>query len=172
MRWSKLKKEIENRFADSLKGRVSIYSTRYTSASFSMSRGWITFDGKEIVNFSTPDSVNVHGVYYNELTQSICASHRAIKNYERTPNKIIEKGEFSRYDFHEACWSFINLSIEDALTNDNPIINSLAILDSRLGKRRLKEINQDKLHPLVKRILQIRLYAEGIIKVPIFNIAH
>jgi hypothetical protein len=169
LKWSKLKKEIENRFAESLKGRIYLYSTRYTSASYTMSRGWITFDGKEVVNFSTPDSVNEYGRYYNEVTKSNCASHPSVKDFERTPGKVIEKGEFSRYDFHEACWTFLNLSIEDALKNENPIISSLAILDHRLGKRRLKEIDQEGLHPLIKRMLQIRLYTEGINKVYIFK---
>ena len=44
---------------------------------------------------------------------------------------------------------YINLNIDDAFSSDNPIIKSFAVLDKRLGKRRLKLINKSDLHPLV-----------------------
>jgi hypothetical protein len=170
MKWSKLKSEIEQKFAESVKGRVEIFSTRYTTASHSMSRGWITFDGKEIANFSTPDSVNRYGVYYNELTDTICASHPLVRKDERQLGRLVEKGEFSRYDFHEACWLYLTLSINDALNHKNPIINCFAILDRRFGKRRLKEVDVNKLHPLVSGVFQIRLALEGLRKIPIIEL--
>jgi hypothetical protein len=170
MKWSKLKKEIEGRFAKSIQGRVEISSTRYTEASHSMSRGWVTFDGREIANFSTSDSVNRYGVYYNELIDSICASHAPVQPYERTPDQLVEKGEFSRFDFHEACWLYLKLSIDQALRHKNPVINCFAILDHRLGKRRLIQMDSSTLHPLVRAAFQIRLSVEGLRTVPVFEL--
>jgi hypothetical protein len=52
MKWSKIKELTESFLADSLKGRVQYHITRYARNSSTMSRAWITLDGKEIANFS------------------------------------------------------------------------------------------------------------------------
>jgi hypothetical protein len=56
MMWSKLKQLTEEKFADSVKNRVEIFSTRYNKPNSTAGRGWITIDGIEIVNFSTMKS--------------------------------------------------------------------------------------------------------------------
>ncbi len=56
MQWSKLKQTIEGRFADSVRGQVAVFSTRYNKPSTSSGRAWITIDGEEVVNLSTPDA--------------------------------------------------------------------------------------------------------------------
>lgn len=47
MQWSKLKKNVEDRFARSVKGKVHLYSTAYNSGGNRCRYGsvWITFDG-------------------------------------------------------------------------------------------------------------------------------
>jgi hypothetical protein len=156
MKWSKLKQNIEETFADSVKGRVNIYATRYTVGSHWMARGWITIDKVEVVNFSTPDNYNKYGWNMPDL-------HERVPAEERTPDLAAEKGEFSRYEFFDACWEYLNLSIEDALSSENPIINSFAMLDKRLGKRRLKLIDKNALHPMVSKLLEFRLSCENIL---------
>ncbi len=52
MMWSKLKQRIEERFADSLAGRVEVLSTYYRHGGWDNDgRGWLTFDRREIANF-------------------------------------------------------------------------------------------------------------------------
>lgn len=155
MKWSKLKKSIEDKFADSLNGRVNLYATRYTSGSYYMVRGWITIDGKEIVNFSTPDNNNKYCWNTPEINERIPEG-------ERTEGAAAEKGEFSRWDFMDACWEYINISIDEAIKSANPIIRSFAVLDRRLGKRRLKLIDKEVLHPLTLRLLELRLECENL----------
>jgi hypothetical protein len=53
---------------------------------------------------------------------------------------------------------FLNISIEDALEHKSPIINGIAVLDKRVGKRRLNKLEFD--HPLPSRLLQERRMAE------------
>ena len=118
MKWSKLKKTIEDKFADCLSGRVSLYATRYTSGSYFMVRGWITADKIEIANFSTPDNN-------------------------------------SKFEWNTP-------EIDEAIISDNPIIRAFAMLDRRLGKRRLRQIDKTDLHPLVLRLLNLRLECENI----------
>jgi hypothetical protein len=164
MKWSKLKESIESKFADTVRGRVCIYSTRYTTGSHFMARGWITVDGKEVANFSTPDHHNKYGLFAPDIDSRV-------KDEERTKGEAIEKGEFSRYDFMYACWDYLNMNIDNALTSENPIIKAFAMLDSRLGKRRLMSIDSTTLHPLVRRMLDLRLDCEKLTKPKSVNVS-
>ena len=155
MKWSKLKKTIEDNFAESVKNRVNIFTTRYTTGSHFMVRGWITIDKTEIANFSTPENSIKYGWNTPDIDQRI-------PDAERTEGKAVEKGEFSQWDFMDACWNYININIEEALASKNPIIKSFAILDKRCGKRRLRLIEKPNLHPLVVKLLNFRLECERI----------
>lgn len=155
MKWSKLKKTIEENFADCVKDSVKIYTTRYTGGSYFMVRGWITVDKIEIANFSTPDNYKKYEWNTPDIDERIPVE-------ERTEGLSVEKGEFSRWDFLNSCWDYININIDDAVSSENPIIKSLAMLDKRLGKRRLKLIDKKNLHPLVLTLLNLRLESENI----------
>ena len=72
-------------------------------------------------------------------------------------------GELSRQDAYRACWEFVHdLSIEQALTDDDPLIQSLAVADSRIGKRRLAQLDVSLLHRLPAHILELRQSILGI----------
>lgn len=53
MRWSKLKKQLEDFICPCLKGRVEFWITNYRKAHDQMGRTYITVDGKEVVNMCT-----------------------------------------------------------------------------------------------------------------------
>ena len=136
MRWSKVRSLVVSRFAPGLKGRLDIHSTAYGNCS--CGHAWLTFDGKVIANFCTrAKSPSPNGIYSDHLTSY---------------------GELSRQDAYEACWSFLHeLSIEEALAEPDPLIQSLAVADSRLGKRRLLKLDASSLHPLAQFILEQRV---------------
>ncbi|MCH2184101.1 MAG: hypothetical protein MK108_19050, partial [Mariniblastus sp.] len=52
MQWSKLRSQVEDLFADSVKGRVRLHSTRYRKMHDQQGRAWLTIDGEEIVNMT------------------------------------------------------------------------------------------------------------------------
>lgn len=162
MQWSKLKQNIEGKFAESVRNRVEIFSTHYNKPKTTSGRAWITIDGVEVVNLSTLESGLVYRCIYHETTPTNCKTHPAIREEERTTGLLTEKGEFSRFDLHNCCWEYLQLTVDEALEHDSPLINLLAILDKRLGKRRLVLIAKDGLHPLVKAFLEFRLEAEGL----------
>jgi hypothetical protein len=60
----------------------------------------------------------------------------------------------------EGCFS---LSIGEALESDNFLHRALAVLDRRMGKRRLRSLAAapDE-HPLVRQLLEVRQKAEGL----------
>ncbi len=144
MRWSKLKMLTEARFAESVKKRLTINSTRYGNCH--CGHAWLSLDGEIVANFCTR-------AYYNRLND--LQDEKTIPHYK---NQAVEYGEMSRQDVYQACWTFVHeLSIEQALASDNPLIQSLAVVDGRLGKKRLLALEDQALHPLAKKLLRLRL---------------
>ena len=158
MKWSKLKKRVEDSFAESVKGHVQIYSTHYQC---SCGRGWITVDGEELVDLSTMLTGMIYRCIYHEATNTDCVTHPAVPDDARKPGNLVEPGEFSRFDLHEACWEYIHSSVNDSLKNNNPLIVSLTVLNAKVGKGRLKKLTEQHLHPLTRALLEIRLKAEA-----------
>jgi hypothetical protein len=143
MQWSQLKTQVEERFATSVKKKVAIFSTRYGNCR--CGRAWITVDGNEIANF--------------------CTRAKANSDAGATPRSAqpLGYGELSRQDAYRACWAFVHeLSIDEALADSDPLVQTLAVLDRRAGKRRLESLEWQTLHPLARALLRVRLIAEGL----------
>jgi len=161
MRWSKLKFLIEERFADSLKGRLNINSTAYGNCS--CGHAWITLDKEIIANFCTRAYWN-RQCYDYEKSQYI---HTDLTEEEkkRYRNQFIEYGDFSRQDLYQSCWAFMHdLTIDAALESNNVLIQSIALLDKRVGKHRLNKINPETLHPLARKLFSERISADRNLK--------
>ena len=158
MKWSKLKKLVEDTFAEGVKGRVHVYSTRYQC---SCGRAWIAVDGKELVDLSTMLSGLLYRCVYHEATNTDCVKHPAVPDEKRRPGNLVEPGEFSRFDLHEACWEYVHSSVNDSLKSRNPLIVSLAVLNAKVGKGRLEKLSAKKLHPLTRSLIEVRLKSYG-----------
>jgi hypothetical protein len=150
MRWSKLRSLVRQRFAGSIADRVDIQSTRYGNCS--CGHAWVTLDGEVVANFCTRAHYIAQGM-----------EPRSSK-FGRTPrHQFAEFGELSRQDAYQACWDFVHsLSLEEAISDSDPLVQTLAVLDSRLGKRRLAEIEPARFHPLAAVLLHVRKEAEGL----------
>lgn len=157
MRWSKLKKLVEDRFAPSIAKRFALHSTVYGNCT--CGHAWLTLDGDVIANFCTR-------AYYNREWEESSAGTVFVPDdtIQRTyEGQAVDYGEFGRRDVYSACWDFIHeLSFDDALASDNPLILALAVLDQRLGKRRISKVYEGAQHPMVKRLLEVRMEAEEI----------
>jgi len=170
MRWSKLKKQLEDFICPSLKGRVEFWVTNYRKAHDQMGRAYITVDGREVINMCTlkkeveiyraereikerdnivfdeydfeQDEMSelLRKIGYSEEMISEIARNRAIN--DMAEKKVEEKGIFAQYDFFEAAKVFLNSPIEESLKSDNPIIKSLALIDKRVGKRTLNMLKE------------------------------
>jgi len=136
MRWSKLKQQVESMFAEEVRGRVELRTTRYTKAHDRFGRSWITVDGRQIVNMC------------NHLPSGTTVA-------DHDPTRF-EEGVFAGYDLPEAMRWFLTLSIDDALASEHPLVRALAVLDRRVGQRRLARIDAMTEQPLVRRLLSLR----------------
>lgn len=170
MKWSKLKQNVEGNLADSVKGKVEFFTTAYKKPDSLKGRGWITIEKEEVVNFSTYDSSNRYVFLYNETTpdnKKRYTTHEKIKEEERQKDNLVEMGEFSRFDLHICMFESLNMSIEEILNHESPIMKVLGILDKRTGKRKLKRIKNIILEPLPKFFLEYRLKQEKMTENPI-----
>ncbi len=140
MSWSGLKKQVKQFICPELAGRIDFHITSYrrdssvieTQASLP-GRGWVTVDGVEILNLASVG--------------------RLVEDRDDLPTQT---GVTNRQDLYEAIKQYAQLSIEEALDHDSFIIQGLAVVDRRLGKKRLAKIEKDKLHPFVHTLYGLR----------------
>jgi hypothetical protein len=146
VRWSKLRKLVRDRFAPEVRDRLDINSAAYGAST--CGHAWLTWDGEVVANFCTSAFINADGYLPDAPPRP------------PGPNELVGYGEFSRQDAYHACWALVHdLSIEDALADDDALVRALAIVDARLGKRRLTQLDPEALHPLPRRLLELRLEA-------------
>ncbi len=171
MQWSKLKKSIEYFFADSVKDRVELRSTRYHKSHDHEGRGYIVVDSEEIVSFCSITAwQKERELLYNLTEISGNADYRNpaqrdgyCQAIHQTMDIIHKQGFYTQYEFYNSLNEYLSTSIDEAVESNNLIIKSIAILDRRLGKRR---IPQHRIaytdHPALKKLFEFRCMAEGI----------
>lgn len=77
-------------------------------------------------------------------------------------DQLVLYGEKSRQDAYRSMFDYVHsMSHAEALKSDDVLIQALAVLDSRLGKRRLEAFDDSALQPLAKKLLAIRQEAEA-----------
>ena len=80
------------------------------------------------------------------------------KKYQK---QLVRYGEMSRQDVYKTCFDYLHkLSVEEALKSNNPLLQALAVIDKRLGKRRISRIDKNTLHPLAERLFTERMLHE------------
>ncbi|WP_314584073.1 hypothetical protein [Paenibacillus terrigena] len=140
MQWSKLKKRIESNFSEELKDRVTLFSTWYKQGgSPQRGRASVLLDKIEIYEANTDKWIM-----------------NRVNNEEVNDDILIE-----RLEFHKLLEQYLNLSIEEALESKHVLIQGLAIIDKRLGKRRLINMNIIE-NQFVKKLYSLRCEIEGI----------
>jgi len=168
MKWSQRKKRLEASFADSVAGRVEVWSTRYRKPSDELGEAWITIDKERVWSMGTCTYyAEAHRAAQQFSGESFISSDRAQREVYWQARKQAEKsfanqGVCSLEDVDKALFGFLNLSINDPVTSDNPIIRAFAIIDGRFGRRRLLQFNDSDEHPLVRTLYRFRCRAEGI----------
>ncbi len=135
--WSGIRKKLENEYlAQSLKGHVQYFVTAYSKCPDHEGRVAVRYDKKEIFRTN-----NFEG-YWNECT----IRYKLFGNNENmswdeccsaAKKQAAGSGKFEKCEFLNAFAEFDNQSIERSLNSDNAIVRMFALLDKRVGKRRL-----------------------------------
>jgi hypothetical protein len=116
--------------------RVEFYCSNYRMHD-GIGRSYITVDGNEVYNMCT-------------LKRDFC----------RQP----KEGVYSQVEFMKAVDQYLNSPIETSIKSDNTLIKVLVLLDRRVGKRTLLNMNNTMPNEedIVQYFYKLRCDAEGI----------
>jgi len=159
MKWSKHKKRVECLFAPSVIGRLELRSTSYRGTHDEEGRGYITFDKKEIWSMCT---LKFYSTEYDKINEIV--ERENITHYEAqllAHKELESEGKYNQYKYYESLDEYCNNSIEKSLVSDNLLVRCLAMLDKRLGKRRLQNIDLRNESSKVVEFYKIRCECEG-----------
>lgn len=148
--WSGIRKKLETEYlAPSLRGHIQYYATSYSRSPDHEGRAAIRYDGKEIIK----------GCYYNNWIKADLFPKD--EKYEKRMKK-----EFAFMDDTALRLGiFDQQSIEMSLKSENLIVRIFAVLDRRVGKRRLALMKETIAEEpdTFQEFYAIRLKAEGLI---------
>lgn len=158
--WSGIRKKLEKEYlADCLKGHIQYFATSYSKCPDHEGRAAIMLDGKEIIS----------GSYFNNWVKA--SEFPQDEKYEKRmrfenafmDDTALQLGVFDQRCFYRAFEIFDNQSIEESLESDNLIVRIMAILDRRIGKRRLKTIGEtiEEQDLVFREFYAIRVEAEN-----------
>lgn len=191
MAWSKTKQQLESFICDGLKGRVEYRSTAYKYVSDKSGKCYITVDKKEVFAMSDAKSIvtwykleqeikkdasvqvqvteeEIQAVR-KELGDSIPADRLEVIAKNRKQSEVAKQimtaqAMLSKSDFYQAANAFLSSSIDSCINGNDIILNILALIDRRVGKKRLRDLRlriQMK-HPIVQYFYKLRCEVEGI----------
>ena len=146
--WSGIRNKLENEYlAESLRGHIQYFATTYRESPDQEGRASIRYDGKEILS----------GAYFHK-------EHPIDWDVDVVDESALKTGAFDQRTFYAAFREFDNQSIEKSLKSENLMIRIFAILDKRVGKRRLISMKDgiSEEPEIFRQFYTIRSKAEGI----------
>ena len=172
MRWSQLRTRIEDRLAASLQGRVQFHNARYRHSHDQEGRGWITVDGKQVLDAATLSAWQAELADVEPQLRELRMGS-SVKDYEASSDAtariwrdaIAHRQSQDRYtleEFNEAIEDYLQLTLDQALDSPNTLQRSLAYLDRRLGHRRFLERSATPARSVLEESFRrLRAEAEG-----------
>ena len=159
--WSGIRHKLETEYlALSLRGHIQYFATTYSKSPDHEGRAAIRYNGKEIIK----------GNYWNQYVKAHLFpkddtyERRMHESFPFVDNTALKLGVFDQRCFYQAFEEFDNQIIDKSLVSDNLIVRIFAILDRRIGKRRLismKDFMEEE-PPVFQEFYAIRIYHEGL----------
>ncbi|MED4582545.1 hypothetical protein P9578_07070 [Brevibacillus choshinensis] len=186
MSWSKLKQHLESFLCPALYGRVEYRATGYRYLPDKAGLCYIAVDKKNVLNMS--DKTTLIKWYQTELeikndpdiqlpisneeieavrkdTKGIVPEDRlkviarSRKISEFAKELLLAQSSLSKSNFSGVANKFLSLSIEESMESNDILLNILALVDRRVGKKRILNMSEKmKLkHPIVQYFYELRL---------------
>ena len=159
--WSGIRHKLETEYlVPSLRGHIQYFATSYSKSPDHEGRAAIRYNGKEIIK----------GNYWNQYVKAHLFpkddtyDRRMRESFPFIDNTALELGVFDQRCFYQAFEEFDNQNIDKNLSSDNLIVRIFAILDRRVGKRRLismRNFMEDQ-PPVFQEFYAIRVHHEGL----------
>lgn len=185
MSWSKLKQNLESFLCPALEGRVEYRATSYFYLPGKSGTCYITVDKKNVLNMSDitssirwyqteleikndPDILipiepeemeairkETKGMVPEDRIKGIARS-RKISGYAK--ELLAAQTALSKSNFNGIANKFLSCSIEDSLESKDILLNILALVDRRVGKKRILNISEKMMlkHPVVQYFYELR----------------
>ena len=161
--WSGIRKKLETDYlCPALRGRVRYFATTYSKCPDHEGRAAILVDGVEVLKSSYYEFAPAYWKLQSELRRLEEADWREAA--PKAGQTVLEDGLFDQRDFYAAFQELDNQSVEASLASENPIVRIFALLDRRLGKRRLAALKETMEQELdwVRPFYFLRMEAEGV----------
>ena len=165
--WSGIRNKLENDYlCPTLRGHIQYFAASYWESHDQTGLAAIRLDGVEVLRS------NYYAYEQNYWNRYQALRREGIGQDDRTaPFRLAHEGTlndgcFDNGFFYEAFHEFDNQSIEKSLVSKNPLVRILALLDRRLGKRRLLALEESMEQELdwVRAFYVIRMQAEGLME--------
>lgn len=184
MAWSKLKQHLESFLSPALYGRVEYLSTSYRYLPDKAGLCYIAVDKKNVLNMNdtlirwyqteleikndsdiripiSNDEIeavrkDTNGSVPEDRLKVIVRS-RKISEYAK--ELLSAQSSLSKSNFVVIANKFLSISIEESLESNDILLNILALIDRRVGKKRILNMTEKmKLkHPIVQYFFELRL---------------
>lgn len=162
--WSGMRKYLEQEMlAESLKGRVRYNCTSYKNMD-DCKIFEIFIDGNAVKRFSY-ETVNTYFIDMGYKKNTTLTGRSGYWDGFFTllqQHPATERPEHTDEEFCEALETYRNQNIQESIQSDNPLVRMFAVLDRRLGKRKLTKIKEEiKSQPQwLQQIYNLRLSAD------------
>jgi hypothetical protein len=185
MTWNKLKQNLESFLSPTLHGRVEYRATSYRYLPDKAGLCYITVDKKNTLNMS--DVTTLIRWYQTELEIKndsdiqIPINNEEIEAVRKETNgevpedrlQVIARGRklsvyakellaaqssLSKSNFIDVANKFLSTSIEESLESNDILLNILALVDRRVGKKRILNMREKmkSKHPIVQYFYELR----------------
>ncbi|GAV15764.1 hypothetical protein [Paenibacillus sp. NAIST15-1] len=184
MSWSKLKQQLESFLCPALHGRVEYRATSYRYLPDKAGICYISVDKKNVFNMSDKTSLikwyqteqeikndpDIQIPISNEEIEAVrkdtkgapedrlivIARSRKISGYAK--ELLSAQTALSKSNFNVVANHFLSTSIEESIESNDILLNILALVDRRVGKKRILNMTEKmKLkHPIVQYFYELR----------------
>jgi hypothetical protein len=171
MPWRQLTTSLRERLAPELRARVSLHQARYRYTREEVGRVWLALDGREVMQFDTSSYVRRRAELAGELRAANglrpYGDPGGLPEYLEADQAAVDilrrAGQYDDYSALADLEAYLSLPIEAALASPSPLLRGLAVLDQRVGKRRLRAMAPlETEHPVVRELYALRCEIEGI----------
>ena len=162
--WSAMRKILEQEnICNSLNGRIQYFQTRYKKAHDQPGRVAIRLDGKEIFQCDNSKFGEKYGEAWYNIQENNIEGDSLMERHKKAMLSAIS--QVGAYSFYDSFYEYRNNSICKSLTSPNAMVRLFAILDKRVGKRRLEKlVHEVKNQPEWLQIFfKLRFEAEKIV---------
>ena len=165
--WSGIRNKLEHDYlCPALRGRIQYFAASYRESHDQTGRAAIRLNGVEVLRSSYYAYEQNYWNRYQALWREGVGEDDPKAPFRLAHEGTLNDGCFDNNFLYEAFHEFDNQSIENSLVSENPLVRIFALLDRRLGKRRLlalgKSMEQEL--DLVRAFYVIRMQAEGLME--------